>query len=228
VPWLDVSQSSTGRADAEMTHALILLARDGDRTAFGHLYAANVVAIQQYARRLVWHEQAADDLVAEAFLRTWIQLLAGGGPDRFFRAYVRTAVLNLHVTHLHRSERLDLVPDVEVAVVVAPGIATRFLAASPEDVVMVSVVHARLMEALLMLPQRWQTVLVMVYLEDVPYTDVSGTLGLTVDATRHLSMRARAGFRRALTTLHERDGEEDALSAMAALAQLHECRLSAV
>jgi RNA polymerase sigma-70 factor (ECF subfamily) len=203
-------------------HALVHLARSGDREAFALLYASHVGLIRRYARRLAWDEQAADDLVADAFLRTWLQLLGGRGPEQGFGAYVRAAVLNIHLNQLAQRRRLRLVADIEVAGAADPALAARLVEHSPEDLVILGHLTARINEALLSLHPRWRAVLVLIYLEDRPYADVAASLGLTVSATQQLSLRARAGFRRALTQLRERDGEPDDLGEIAAFRQLHD------
>jgi DNA-directed RNA polymerase specialized sigma24 family protein len=61
-----------------------------------------------------------------------------------------------------------------------------------------------MMAALATLPEHWQRVLVMVYVEDQPYSEVAAALGVSVNAARSLAGRARAGMRRALTSTNDR------------------------
>lgn len=177
---------------------LIVAARAGDVDAFAALYAGHVHRVRSYARRLAAHEQAADDLVAEAFARTWEQLRAGQGPTTAFMGYVRAAVLNLHLSHLRREQRLDWVEDIEDAAMANPELAARITEQSPEHLVIEQLFNDRMKEALATLPQRWQQVIVLVYIEDRPYPEIAEQLNLSVAATRQLARRARTGMRNAL------------------------------
>ena len=160
-----------------------------------------------FRSRLALHEQAAEDLVAEAFARTWEQLRAGAGPTTAFMGYLRAVVLHLHLRQLRRDQRFHWVEDVEGAAMADPELAARIAEHSPEHLVLEQLFNARIKEALATLPGRWQRVLVMVYIEDRPYAQIADDLDLSVDATRQLARRARAGMREALAALSERDGD---------------------
>jgi RNA polymerase sigma factor (sigma-70 family) len=184
---------------------LIRDSRAGDTEAFARLYAGHVGPLRGYARRLVLQEPAAEDLVAEAFARTWEQLRAGGGPTVAFMGYLRAVVLNGHLRQLRRDKGLMWVADLEEAGMACPGLATRLAEQSPEHLVLEQLLHTHLRHALATLPHRWQQVLVMVYVEARSYREVAAQLGLTVEATRQLSVRARGGARQALASLADED-----------------------
>jgi DNA-directed RNA polymerase specialized sigma24 family protein len=63
---------------------LVLLARGGDRSAFGELWTRHARSGITVARRFT-SSLDADDLVAEAFARNYPRVLDGGGPDGAFR-----------------------------------------------------------------------------------------------------------------------------------------------
>lgn len=184
-------------ADARVGE-LIAQARAGDGEAFGILYSEHVHRVQAYARRLAAHEHAAQDLVSEAFARTWQQLRNGQGPTRAFLAYVRAAVLNLHLSQLRHEQRLRWVEDIEDAAMSNPALAARIFEESPEYLVMEQLLNERMKLALATLPDRWQLVIVWVYIEGRPYREVAADLGLTDEAARQLARRARVGMRKAL------------------------------
>lgn len=192
------------QADVEATVGrLIVGARGGDVDAYATLYADHVYRLRGYARRLAVHEHAADDLVAEAFARTWEQLRAGGGPTTAFMGYLRATVLHLHLSHLRREDRLDWVEDIEGAAMANPDLAARIAETSPEHLVLAQLLNARMWEALATLPRRWQLVIVWVYIEDRPARDIAADLDLTPEALRALAYRARLGMRKALAALSD-------------------------
>ena len=193
----------------EWVGPLVARARAGDAEAFSVLYQRHRRGVRLYARRLAPHHHHADDLVAEAFTRTWAQLRAGRGPTSGFVAYVRATVLHLHLSYLRREQRISWVQDIDQSAMANPELAARIAERSPEDQVLEQVVgelfNERMKEALATLPPRWQQVLVMVYIENRPYQEIADLLGLNPVAVRQLGVRARAGMRRALEALTEQD-----------------------
>jgi RNA polymerase sigma factor (sigma-70 family) len=183
---------------------LVESARNGDSGAFAVLYADHVGQVRRYARRLVVHDRV-EDLVAEAFARTWEQLVAGGGPRVAFMGYLRAVVLHLHLTRLRADQNLRWVADIEDSAMADPELAARILEDSPEHLVLERLFNERMKEALATLPDRWQRVLVMVYIENLPYREVAEHLETTVGAARQLSRRARAGMRKALSELADEE-----------------------
>jgi RNA polymerase sigma factor (sigma-70 family) len=191
--------------DTAAVARLLVEARGGDAAAFAELYVENVGWVRHYARRLAGREYAAEDLVAEAFTRTWAQLSAGRGPQEAFVPYLRAVVLNLHLTALKRDRRLKWVADVEGAAMADPDLASRIAEHSPEEIVLEQLFNARIKEAMSTLPVRWQIVLVRVYIENQPYRDLAVELELSANATRQLAQRARRGMRKALHDLAAAD-----------------------
>lgn len=185
---------------------LVLDARAGDVSAYSALYAGHVYRLRGYARRLAAHDHAAEDLVAEAFAKTWEQLSAGRGPTTAFMGYLRATVLHLHLSQLRYEQRLTWVADIDDAAMANPELAAQIAETSPEDQMIERLFNDRMKEAMATLPQRWQLVLVAVYIEDRPYPEIAQELDLTVAATRQLAQRARQGMRAALAALADEDG----------------------
>ncbi|WP_270888056.1 RNA polymerase sigma factor [Pedococcus sp. 5OH_020] len=178
---------------------LLEAARAGDQAAFAALYEQHAPAVRGYARRLAQFH-TAEDLVADAFTRTWEQLRAGRGPHTEVAAYLRAVVRNLHLTRLRR-DRIHLwVADVQDAALSHPCYAARVAQGSPEDLVLDELVQDRLRSAMSALPEHWQHVLLLVYFDGRPYEDVASHLGVTVPAARQLARRARLALRRALSS----------------------------
>ncbi|WP_270889765.1 RNA polymerase sigma factor [Pedococcus sp. 5OH_020] len=190
--------ATSDRADEASVRRLILDCRAGDAQAFARLYSGHVPHVRRYALRLSRREQAADDLVAEAFTNTWQQLCLGRGPEVAFLAYLRATVLNLHLRQLRRDELFRWVADVEKATAADPDAAALVAERSAEDGVLEQLLNDQLLSALRTLPRRWQEILALVYLENQPYPRVASRLGLTIPATRQLAHRARLGMRVAL------------------------------
>lgn len=176
---------------------LISDARAGDASAFAELYAGHVDQVRSYARRLV-PAAAVEDVVAEAFASTWEQLVAGGGPQFAFMGYLRATVMHLHLGQLRRDRLLTWVADIDDAAMANPQLAARIAEESPEHLVLEQLLNARMKEALATLPDRWQLIIVMVYVEGRPYAQIASQLDLSVGATRQLARRAWVGLRAAI------------------------------
>src|SRR6266545_2474659 len=80
--------SPGGQSDA----ALISRVRAGDATAYEPLCERHVAAASALARRLVDGEGAAEDAVAETFIKILGALRRGGGPQAGFRTYLLVAL----------------------------------------------------------------------------------------------------------------------------------------
>src|SRR6478752_1857548 len=97
---MTVTDLDTGLTDPE----LISRVRDGDVDAYGALFARHVDSATRLARMLVGGPDS-DDLVSDAFVKVLNVLLAGGGPDVAFRAYLLTAVRRLHVDKIRSTQK---------------------------------------------------------------------------------------------------------------------------
>ncbi|OOB92110.1 RNA polymerase sigma factor [Rathayibacter sp. VKM Ac-2630] len=82
---------------------LIARVREGDAAASAELWRRHAPAARSVAR--AWSSLDADDLVSEAFLRTFDALARGGGPDGAFRPYLFTAVRNVASSWGRRGSR---------------------------------------------------------------------------------------------------------------------------
>src|SRR3954470_23764922 len=174
-------------SDAE----LISSVRGGDVSAYGDLFARHRDAATRLARQLV-SAPDADDLVSEAFAKVLNVLLAGGGPDVAFRAYLLTAVRRLHVDKLRATARAtptdDLTP-YENPEPFADTVIPAFEGGPPA-------------KAFASLPERWQLVLWHLEVEGQKPADVAPLLGMSANSVSALAYRAREGLRQAFLTMH--------------------------
>jgi RNA polymerase sigma factor (sigma-70 family) len=184
--------TSRGRdlSDAE----LISSVRGGDVSAYGDLFARHRDAATRLARQLV-SAPDADDLVSEAFAKVLNVLLAGGGPDVAFRAYLLTAVRRLHVDKLRATARATPTDDLTPYETVEP---------SP-DAVIAGFEGGAAAKAFASLPERWQLVLWHLEVEGQKPADVAPLLGMSANSVSALAYRAREGLRQAYLQMHTAD-----------------------
>lgn len=184
---------------------LISSVRLGDPSAFGVLYQRHAAAVTSVARYYANDDFSADDLVSEAFERTFVALRDGGGPDVSFRAYIYTAVRRLAFERTQKARRTHVTDDFSAFEV--PEVVS--------DPAVDSFENRLVAGAFAGLPERWQAVLWYLEVEGLRPPEVAILLGLTANGVSALAYRAREGLREAYLQAHisteARDPECDRL-----------------
>lgn len=183
-------------ADAEYITAV----RGGDTAAFGPLYKRHRGAAYHLARQLVVSPSEAEDLVSESFAKVFTALLAGGGPDSAFRAYLLTSVRNTFYDAVRRGKKLTYTDNLEV----------HDKGAAFEDPAIKGLDDTLAAKAYASLPERWQTVLWHTEIEGESPAQVAPLLGLTANGAAALAYRAREGLKQAFLQAHVADVAADA------------------
>ena len=187
---IDQMASRRELSDAE----LISSVRGGDVSAYGDLFARHRDAATRLARQLVPGPDA-DDLVSEAFAKVLNVLLAGGGPDVAFRAYLLTAVRRLHIDKVRATARATPTDDL-----------TPYEDPQPfADTVIAGFEGGAAAKAFASLPERWQLVLWHLEVEGQKPADVAPLLGMSPNSVSALAYRAREGLRQAYLQMHTAD-----------------------
>ena len=173
---------------------LISQVREGDVAAYGMLFSRHVDAATKLARVLVGGPDA-DDLVSEAFVKVLNVLLAGGGPDVAFRAYLLTAVRRLHVDKIRSNQKLTTTGDMTPY---DPGVPFT-------DTAVAGFEGGAAAKAFASLPERWQLVLWHLEVENQKPADIAPLLGMSANSVSALAYRAREGLRQAFLNMHSGD-----------------------
>lgn len=171
---------------------LIELVRSGDMSAFNHLYERHVAIASTVAKRHVDNPSDAEDVVAEAFQSVLRSLVAGKGPDTFFRAYLLSTVTRLSHQLNRKSGRL--VPSGDESLLDQTM-------AEPDAAVQAFESNT-VARAFRSLPERWQAVLWYLDVERMKPAAVAPILGLSANAVSALAVRAREGLRRQYLQFH--------------------------
>ncbi|MRK00718.1 sigma-70 family RNA polymerase sigma factor [Aeromicrobium sp. S22] len=159
---------------------LVVLARTGDREAYGVLFVRHRAVAERVARRSTSREDV-DDVVSESFARVLAQICAGRGPVASFRAYLLTAVRHEAARRRAQGRRCEPTAEIE-------GLATPTSLPELDDEVR---------EAYRTLPERWQRVLWQLEVEGRRPHELAAELGMSANAVSALGTRARAGLRSA-------------------------------
>ncbi|GAA1056123.1 hypothetical protein GCM10009571_11960 [Agromyces luteolus] len=176
-------------ADAD----LIAAARSGDRDAYAELWRRHEASARTVARSHTTLD--ADDLVAEAFTRTYDAIRSGKGPTGAFRPYLFTTIRNTAATW-GRANRETPLDDLESVEDPTTGDAAALEALD----------RSTTAKAFRALPERWQEVLWYAEVERMSPQQIAPLLGMSANATAALAYRAREGLRQQWIRAHLADG----------------------
>jgi RNA polymerase sigma-70 factor (ECF subfamily) len=200
----------TGSAESAETEGtslgdLVTAARKGDREAFEELVKATYAGSYTLAYRLVGDEEDARDVVQDAYLRAYRGLKRFRG-DAQFTTWLYRITANCASNHLgkrarHRHDELE--DDAPV-----PDPARR---GDPEHSADQGELRERLQEALIDLPPRLRTVVVLRDIYDLPHEAIAAELGISESTAKVRLHRARRKLRERLYPLagDRREGAGD-------------------
>lgn len=177
MPGREDATSGRPATDAEL---ITRYRESGDDDVFDELGERHVEAARRLATQLTCNEDAAENLLAEAFEIARTELARGDGPDLAFRPYMLTLVRDVAAEWAQDGKRLLLADGYDA------------LAAS-RDAVTDDSLAAR---AFARMPERWRVALWHTAVEGESPADIAPLLGLSPSAVNTLVQRARDGLRR--------------------------------
>jgi len=164
-------------------------ARGFDETALGEMYDRYSPEIYRYAFRLLGDLEMAEECVAETFSRLLKAIKNGGGPKQYLRAYLFRIAHNW-VTDIYRrngSKSLALDPE-------WPCDA----ASEPHHEVFEELERQEVRQALAQLTPDQRQVIVLRFLEEWEYLEISRAMNKPVGAIKALQHRGLGSLRRQL------------------------------
>jgi RNA polymerase sigma-70 factor (ECF subfamily) len=178
--------------------ATVALAREGDSEAFRTLVERHSRAVYRLAHRMTGSPSDAEDVVQETFLKAYKQLSRFESRANFSTWLHRIAVncsIDLIRSRPHRETGHDA-PDLEVmAGAEAP---TDAAPRTPERLMLSTEVQERINDAMSGLSARERAAFVLRHFEGHSIDDISRSLGLKTNATKHSIFRAVRKMRAAL------------------------------
>jgi RNA polymerase sigma-70 factor (ECF subfamily) len=167
---------------------LIALAAAGDREAFGRLYEQHSIRVFRHAYFLTGDVCLAEDLTAQTFLKALEAI--GRYEDRGvpFIAWLLRITVNLAINHkkalkngIHAQLPEQLEDDDALG--------------SPETSCAMKSEGERVWAKVRELPSEQRQVIVMRFLDDLPYSEVASVLGKSIGAVRVIQFRALNNLR---------------------------------
>ncbi|MCA9716290.1 MAG: sigma-70 family RNA polymerase sigma factor [Myxococcales bacterium] len=162
-----------------------LAARTGQQRAFAELVRRHQGKVRGLLLRLTSDRTLADDLAQEAFLRAYRGLVGFEGRARF-STWLYRITYNVYLNHRARVRELAALPD---------GFESG--AAAPETSMSPARADLRrdLDAAIASLPERYRAVVMLYYLEDVSYPEISEILSIPLGTVKTHLHRAKKMLR---------------------------------
>lgn len=167
--------------DQETLRALLQRALHGDRNAYGQFYEHLLDRVFRYVFYRVGHQQDAEDLVEDVFVKAWEALhrtrVVPDNPEAWIYRIAHNAVIDYHRTRKAHASIESL-----------HGVKSRDT--SPEERAIVALEAQRLADLLARLPPVYQQVLTCRFVQGMSHREVAEVLGTTENHARVLQHRA--------------------------------------
>jgi RNA polymerase sigma-70 factor, ECF subfamily len=160
----------------------------GDLEAFEALFRQHQKEVYCWTARIVRDTGAAEDLTVETFWRIYrarerFDLVAGN-----FRAWARRIATNAALDHLKRARRETEIPE-------------DYPAAPRGDPAVRGELRSHLRRAFLELPAKYRLVTTLALIEDEPYDEIAGAVGISAALVKVRVFRAVRMLRKKLSSL---------------------------
>ena len=178
--------------------AAVALARDGDSEAFRALVERHSRAVYRLAFRMTGSAQDAEDVVQETFLKAYKQL------SRFesranFGTWLHRIAVNCSIDLIRsRPRRETLQSDTDTESFGATVESTDATGTSPERLMLSTEVQQRISDAMSGLSRMERAAFMLRHFEGRSIDEISESLGLKTNATKHSIFRAVRKMRIAL------------------------------
>lgn len=185
VPSRPRSRHQTLESDLDLLTAV----RDGDRRAYATLWDRHAAYIRKAASFFTSFD--ADDITAEAFLRTLRAIERGHGPRDAFRSYALATARNIAAewARKQRTVSFEVTGDIEDAA------QSMFASDLADD-------NSLAVKAYQSLPTRWREVLWYSEVERMKPAEIAPLLGMSANSVAALALRAREGLRQGFIAAH--------------------------
>ncbi|MBB5209614.1 RNA polymerase sigma factor [Chiayiivirga flava] len=166
----------------------IARAAGGDNAAFARIVDRHLARVHALAYRALGSVAEAEEVVQDAFLRTWKQLPAWREGEALLSTWLHRVTLNLANDRLRRRREQVPIDDVDL----------HSHDPQPEHALLAEQREHRLQAALQALPERQRDALLLCHYEGVSNAQAALTLEVSVDALESLLARARRQLRASL------------------------------
>lgn len=182
---------------------LIAGACRGDSECFGKLYDSYASRMYRFIFLKIGHKGDAEDLLHEVFLSAWKSIRNYRQQDAapftsWLYQIARNRVIDYYRTHKQALSLDDMIRTDAIPIELMSGGYAMFAHAVSQKMELEEV-----MRALKFLPDEYQTILIMRYIEDLSPQEVGAVIGKTSGAVRVLQHRALHQLKKTIEQSHE-------------------------
>ena len=188
--------------------SLVARARTGDTEAFSELVRHYERRVYRLAKNITRHDEDAEDVLQEAFLKAYEHLDRFQGNSAFYTWLVRIAV-NEALMKL-RKRKTDRTVPLDEPIDLGEDVMQREIAVwedNPEQRYSREEMQKILDDAVDALKPDFRTVFVLRDIEELSTEETAETLGISIPAVKSRLLRARLALREKLTRQFKRKGE---------------------
>lgn len=173
----------------------------GDHNAFGEIVEIYKDKVFQICFRMLGNRQEAEDLAQEAFVRAYVNIRSFNIQMKFSTWLYRIAT-NLCIDRL-RKKKPDYYLDAEVAGTEGLNMYSQIASdiAKPEEEVESLELQETIQVEIMKLPEKYRSVIVLKYIEELSLKEVSEILDLPVGTVKTRIHRGREALRKQLRHL---------------------------
>jgi RNA polymerase sigma-70 factor (ECF subfamily) len=175
--------------------------KKGDQNAFAEIVELYKDKVYQLCYRMLGNPHEAEDIAQEAFIRAYINIHSYDSSKKFSTWLYRIAT-NLSIDRI-RKKKPDYYLDAEVAGGEGLTLYSQVAAdvALPEDEVQYVELQEIIQEEILKLPDKYRSVIVLKYIEELSLKEISEILDLPINTVKTRIHRGREALRKQLSHL---------------------------
>jgi RNA polymerase sigma factor (sigma-70 family) len=182
--------------------ALISLAKQGNKAAFGQLVLRYQAIAQRLAKRVIGDEDLAQELVQEAMLQAYLSLDKLRDPTRF-KSWLYGIVLNVCRNELRRRKVICFSLETLPESLLNEAWPTAENGSDPQQIVEQEEAHNALVQAIDSLSHKNRSATILFYHEQLSLQEVANQLNISVGAVKGRLHKARHQLREQLSSLQE-------------------------
>jgi RNA polymerase sigma-70 factor (ECF subfamily) len=182
----------------EFVKSRIKQVRKGDQNAFGEIVELYKDKVFQLCFRMLGNSHEAEDISQEAFIRAYINI-ERYNIDRKFSTWLYRIATNLCIDRI-RKKKPDYYLDAEVAGTEGLTLYSQIPASqlAPDEEVSKIELQEIIQNEILKLPEKYRTVIVLKYIEELPLMEISKILDLPIGTVKTRIHRGREALRKQL------------------------------
>jgi RNA polymerase sigma-70 factor, ECF subfamily len=172
--------------------------KKGDQNAYAEIVEIYKNKVYQLCYRMLGNRHEAEDVAQEAFIRAYVNIHTYNLNMKFSSWLYRIAT-NLSIDRL-RKKKPDFYLDAEVSGTDGLTMYSQLAAteASPEDTLESLELQETVQKAILKLPEKYRSVIVLKYIEELSLQEISEILDLPVGTVKTRIHRGREALRKQL------------------------------